>query len=241
MVTLLKDKTADSVLEACKRTHAIITKRAGSTLRTWQFDRDSKFCNKKFGEWIHQELGGKQLFSNVQHPWENGRAERSFQTLFSKARSVMHHADLPIRTWGKAILHAAYLKNRSPSTRIKGLSPLQFRTGEPLDYSKLRVFGCPAQIFVRPSERDDPKLGARSEHGTLVGMSSKGNGFIFYVPRNNTLTEVDSKDKGIIVDKGISLQLDLGESQDSEYVHVDGRVVIPQSHLQWLPLIALTL
>ncbi len=179
VVTLLKEKTADTVLEACKRAHAIITKRANSTLRTWQFDRGSEFCNHKFYEWIHQELGGKQLFSNVQHPWENGRAERSFQTLFSKARSMMHHADLPIRTWGKAILHAAYLKNRSPSTRTNGLSPLQFRTGEPLDYSKLRVFGCPAQIFIRPSDRDHPKLGTRSEHGTLVGMSSKGNGFIF--------------------------------------------------------------
>ena len=152
----------------------------------------------------------------------------------------MHHADLPIRTWGKAILHAAYLKNRCPSTRTNGLSPLQFRTGAPLNYSKIRVFGCPAQIFVRPTERDHPKLGARSEHGTLMGLSSKGNGFIFYVPRNHSLKEVDSKDvlfnetfhdvrnpKGKLVDRGASLPPDLGETLDAKYVHLDGHVGYP--------------
>jgi hypothetical protein len=98
----------------------------------------------------------------------------------------------------------------------------------------------PAQIYIRPSERDHPKLGTRSEHGTLVGMSSKGNGFIFYVPRNNSLKEVDSKDvlfnetfhdvrnpKGKIVENGTSLPPDLGESHDDKYVHIDGRIEIP--------------
>jgi hypothetical protein len=37
VVILLKDKTADSVLHACKRAHSLITSRARSTLRTWQF------------------------------------------------------------------------------------------------------------------------------------------------------------------------------------------------------------
>ena len=40
--------------------------------------------NKEFDIWIHQELGALQLFSNVEHPWENGRAERSFQTIFGR-------------------------------------------------------------------------------------------------------------------------------------------------------------
>ena len=83
VVILLKDKAADTVLKACKRAHAIITSRAHSTLRTWQFDRGSEFMNKQFDQWIHLESGAKQLFSNVEHPWENGIAERSFQTILS--------------------------------------------------------------------------------------------------------------------------------------------------------------
>jgi hypothetical protein len=110
------------------------------------------------------------------------------------------------------------------------------------------VFGCPAQIFIRPSERDHPKLGTRSEQGTLVGMSSKGNGFIFYVPRNNTLTEVDSKDvlfnetfhdvrdqQGKIVEHGTALSPDLVETQDEKYVHVDSQIKMPNK-LPQLPV-----
>jgi transposase InsO family protein len=164
VVVLLKNKTVEITLDACKRARALITSRAQSTLKTWQFDRGSEFMNKLFDTWIHSELGAKQLFSNIEHPWENGIAERSFQTIFSKARStsMMKHADLPHGTWSKAVLHAVFLKNRSPATST-GVSPVQFRTGKPFNFAPLRVFGCPAQIFVRPRDRSNPKLSDRSE------------------------------------------------------------------------------
>jgi transposase InsO family protein len=250
LAILLKDKTADTVLAACKRIHAIVTSRANSKLKTWQFDRGSEFLNKEFDEWIHEQLGAKQLFSNIEHPWENGRAERSFQTLFAKARSMMKYADLPTDTWGRAILHAVYLKNRSPSTRLHGISPLQFRTGSPVDFSKLRLFGSPAQIFIRPSKRNSTKLSNRSEHGTCLGMSSKGNGYIFRVNRHNTTVEVDSKDamfnetfkdvwdrKGHLVRGGVVLPPDLHTTQESEeqLPSQDG-VIAPPALARPLPL-----
>jgi transposase InsO family protein len=68
VTVLLKDKTAETVLAACKRAHAIITSRSNSKLKTWQFDRGSEFLNHAFDEWIHEQLGAKQLFSNVEHP-----------------------------------------------------------------------------------------------------------------------------------------------------------------------------
>ena len=114
--------------------------------------------------------------------------------MFQKARAMIKHADLPIKTWGKAIQHAVYLKNRSPSTRLNLLSPLQFRTGEPQDFTNLRVFGCPAQIFVRSTQRGNNKLSDRSEKGTFIGMSKHGNGYLFRIQRNNTVVEIDSKD-----------------------------------------------
>jgi hypothetical protein len=194
IVTLLKDKTAATTLEACKKSHKLITARSKSKLKTWQFDRGSEFFNAKFEEWIVLELGAQQLFSNVEHPWENGRAERSFQTIFQKARAMMMYADLPKSLWGKAVIHATYLKNRCPSSRVNLLSPLQYRTGQAIDFKKLRVFGCPAQIWVRPTVRDHNKLSVRSESGTFIGMSKIGNGYVFQVNRTNQIVEVDSKD-----------------------------------------------
>jgi hypothetical protein len=140
------------------------------------------------------ELGVIQRFSNIEHPWENGMAERSFQTLFTLARSLLKHADLPDRLWGKAVLHSVYINNRSPAAALGGIAPLQFRTNDPVDLHNLRVFGSPAQIFLRPTVRSDPKLSDRSISGTFVGMSDKGNGYIFVVNRSNEFVEIDSKD-----------------------------------------------
>ena len=74
---------------------------------------------------------------------------------------------------------------------------MQFRTKQSIDLQHLRVFGCPAQIFVRATTRQDKKLSDRSVSGTFVGISTKGNGYIFLVNSTNRLAEfveLDSKD-----------------------------------------------
>jgi hypothetical protein len=84
--------------------------------------------------------------------------------------------------------------NRSPSSALGGIAPLQFRSKAPIDIVHLRVFGSPAQVFVRPTIRDDTKLSDRSVSGTFVGVSNKGNGYIFLIKKLDPLIEVDSKD-----------------------------------------------
>jgi transposase InsO family protein len=195
VISLLKTKTAQTTLEACKKTLQLISARNGNIkLKSWQFDRGGEFLNDLFDEWIVRYLGAKQLFSNVEHPWENGRAERSFATIFAKARAMLKYADLPNGLWGRAVQHSAFLKNRCPSSRLNFLAPLQYRTGEAIDFNKLRVFGCPAQIFVKVKDRENNKLSSRSEKGTFIGMSRLGNGYIFKVERTNQIVEIDSAD-----------------------------------------------
>ncbi len=48
-----------------------------------------------------------------------------------------------------------YLTNRSSTAALGGIAPLQFRTKETIDLAHMRVFGSPAQIFVRATIRDD--------------------------------------------------------------------------------------
>ena len=195
IITLLKNKDAQSTLQACQTIHKIVSARNDNAkLKTWQFDRGTEFLNDQFDNWIVKTLGAQQLFSNVEHPWENGRAERSFQSIFSKARAMLNYADLPMGLWGKAVIHAVYLKNRCPSSRLNNLAPLQFRTGEKIDFKRLRVFGCPAQIFVRSKDRDINKLSPRSEMGVFLGMSKLGKGYVFRIQRNKRIVEVDSAD-----------------------------------------------
>ena len=194
VIALLKRKTAENVHRVCQKIQLTILARTGNKFLTWQFDRGTEFLNSTFERWLKMELGVIQRFSNVEHPWENGLAERSFQTLFSMSRSLLKYADLPDRFWGKAILHAAYITNRTPTTSLGGIAPLQFRTKQPIDLGHMRVFGSPAQIFVRPSARNDTKLSNRSVSGTFVGMSDKGNGYIFLIGSSNKFVEIDSRD-----------------------------------------------
>jgi transposase InsO family protein len=93
----LKRKTAENVHRVCKKIQLVISARTGNKLLTWQFDRGTEFLNGTFETWLKMELGVIQRFSNVEHPWENGLAERSFQTLFSMSRSLLKYADLPDR------------------------------------------------------------------------------------------------------------------------------------------------
>jgi transposase InsO family protein len=79
VVALLKNKTAENVCRVSKRIQLMISARTGNKLLTWQFDRGTEFLNSTFERWLKMELGVKQRFSNIEHPWENGKAERSFQ------------------------------------------------------------------------------------------------------------------------------------------------------------------
>jgi hypothetical protein len=198
IIALLKTKTAEAVLRVCQKIQLIIAARTSNKILTWQFDRGSEFLNSAVEHWLFLELGVKQCFSNVEHPWENGKAERSFQTIFAIARSLLKHADLPIRMWGKAVLHAAYIMNRTPVTHTGGIAPLQYRTKVPIDLSIMRVFEGPAQIRVRATIRSDKKLSDRSIRGTFLGHSTHGNGYIFLVQKNSGHTsqyvEIDSSD-----------------------------------------------
>jgi transposase InsO family protein len=187
VVALLKRKTAEDVQRVCKTIQLLITARTGHKLLTWQFDRGTEFLNSTFEKWLKMELGVLQRFSNIEHPWENGMAERSFQTIFSIARSLLKHADLPDRLWGKAVLNSVYINNRSPAAALGGIAPLQFRTKDPIDLHNLRVFGSPVKIFVRPTIHFDQKLSDRSISGTFIGISDKGNGYIFLIDKSNLL------------------------------------------------------
>jgi hypothetical protein len=90
--------------------------------------------------------------------------------------------------------HPSFSLPQQPNSTVGGIAPLQFRTKEQIDMTHMRVFGCPAQIFVRETARMDKKLSNRSVSGTFVGISDKGNGYIFLIRKTNTLVDVDTKD-----------------------------------------------
>ncbi|GKF54473.1 retrovirus-related pol polyprotein from transposon TNT 1-94 [Tanacetum coccineum] len=81
-------------------------------------------------------------------PQQNWVAERMNRTLLERTRCLLWNAGLNRNFWAEALNTACYLINRSPATAIDCKTPIEVWSGKPADYSKLRVFGCPAYYHV---------------------------------------------------------------------------------------------
>ena len=121
----------------------MIEKKTGKSIKTLRTDNGLEFVDKKFLQYCTKE-GIVRHRTCVGRPQQNGVAERMNKTLLERARSMIAQAKLSKRFWAEAVSTACYLVNRSPHTALNFKSPQEVRYNSPVDYSNLRVFGCPA-------------------------------------------------------------------------------------------------
>ena len=60
---------------------------------------------------------------------------------------------LPHKFWAEAISTAVFLRNRSPTKALQGVTPVEAWTGKKPDVSNLHIFGCTAYAHVPKDER----------------------------------------------------------------------------------------
>jgi hypothetical protein len=99
---------------------------------------------------------------------------------------MLKTASLPSKWWGRAMITAAYLKNRT-LTRVNksNKTPYELFHGQKPNLSNLRTFGCQAYVY-----NDDPnkgKLDGRATKGVFLGYGMKTKGYIMYIPEENKL------------------------------------------------------
>ncbi|KAG8481214.1 hypothetical protein CXB51_025952 [Gossypium anomalum] len=76
-------------------------------------------------------------------------AERMNRTIMEKVRCMLSNANLPKSFWAEAASTAAcFLINRSPSVAIEKKTPQEVWSGNPANYSDLKIFGCPAKVVI---------------------------------------------------------------------------------------------
>ena len=92
------------------------------------------------------------------------------------ARSMMAHADLPEMYWAEAVETAVYIRNRTPTTAIKGnRTPLEVWSGVPPNIAHMKVFGCMAYAHVPDAPRQ--KLDSKAIKLQFVGYSVQSKGY----------------------------------------------------------------
>jgi hypothetical protein len=111
-------------------------------------------------------------------PEENGVSERLNRTLMEKVRAMLWAAGLPRYLWGEALLHAAYLKNRTSTKALKGHTPYEAINGKPPNLRNLPEWGC--KVWVHDTKTG--KVGTRAKEGRWVGYDENSNANRIYWP-----------------------------------------------------------
>ena len=85
------------------------------------------------------------------------------------------NARLPKVFWAKTVNIASFIINRSPSSAIDFKIPEEVWSGKPIDYSNLKIFGCPTYVHVQSGERS--KLDSKSRKYVFLGFEKCVKGY----------------------------------------------------------------
>ena len=124
------------------------TRKKVKCLRT---DNGTEYTKNEFRDFCEQH-GIKRHFIVRKTPQQNGVAKRMNRLIIEKARCLRLNVGLAKIFWADVMSMACYLINESPRVALDGKVADEVWTGNEVDYSGLRVFGCLAYVHI-PSEK----------------------------------------------------------------------------------------
>ena len=87
-------------------------------------------------------------------------------------------AQLPHKFWAEAISTAVFLRNRSSTSTVPGMTPFQARSGKKPSMNNLRVFRCAAYSHIPKNERK--KLNPKAKRCIFLGYGDVTKGYRLY-------------------------------------------------------------
>jgi len=152
----------------------------GARLRTLRTDGGGEYGSQEFDR--HLSVSGITRQRTPPYtPQHNGVAERANRTLLDEVRALLISANMPQPFWALALQAAVYLRNRSPTRSVTGLTPFEAFTGRRPSLSNLRVWGCLAYVHI-PKQKRTGKLGPRSTPCIFVGYSQQSKAYLLWDP-----------------------------------------------------------
>ena len=97
-----------------------------------------------------------------------------------KARSMLSGAGLEQRFWAEAVAIACYLVNRSPTSALVGLTPMEVWSGKKPSIRHFHVFGCEDYAHVPKEKRS--KLENKAVKCIFMGYSVGVKGYKLWDP-----------------------------------------------------------
>jgi hypothetical protein len=185
---------------------AEVENQTGKKVKCLRTDNGIEYTNDEFRDFCEQH-GIKRHFTVCKTPQQNGVAERMNRSIAERARCLRLNAGLAKIFWADAVSMACYLINRSPRAALDGKVAEEVWTGNEVDYSGLRVFGCPAYVHIPSEERS--KLDPKSRQCIFLGYGKGVKGYKFWDPTANKA--VISRD--VVFDENSMLKSTQGKEQ----------------------------
>jgi hypothetical protein len=181
---LLKYKTeaAARVNEVCEW----FINRLGIPVAEVHSDGGTEFINAKIRVPLVTN-GGTLTYSTTDTPRHNGFAERTIGVLFEILRSWKSQSGFPNLLWGEALLHANYVRNRTPRSGTPARVPWQslYSTDMLPSVDKLRIFGSNCHVMIPEPYRTSLTL--RSEPAIYIGVCEAQNAYRVLLPDTYTV------------------------------------------------------
>ena len=186
-------------------------KSTGHALKCLRTDNGGEYTSLEFKTYLAKE-GIRHELTVPKTPEQNGTAERMNRTLVESVRSMLADSKLPHRFWAEALSTAVYLRNRSPTKVLQGITPIEAWTGKKPDVSSLRIFGCTAYAHVPKDERQ--KLDSKARKCFFLGYGTDTKGYRLYDPSRARI--IHSRDV-LFNELGAEVEKEKSEKEKSEH------------------------
>lgn len=167
-------KSREEVGQAFAAFKNFVEKQTGQQIKCVRSDNAAEYRGVQFAE-IIKSSGIVHEFTVPGSPAQNGMAERMNLTLCNMVNCMLQDANLPKSLWAEALHTACYLRNRSATRVVEGVTPFEAFWRIKPNLQHLRTFGCHAIAIDKIIRRR--KLDARGRRCILVGYSSHRKGY----------------------------------------------------------------
>lgn len=162
----------------------MIRNRFKRDIKVIKTDNGREYINEPFKKFI-KARGMEHQTSAPYNPEQNGKSERDIQTINEMIRSMIFGRHLPKYLWSEAINMAAYILNRSVTSK-SNKSPYERWTGKEPDLSCIKIFGCVAYTHVPNQQRR--KLDPKAQKMIFVGYQGNSNNCRLFDPKTRKIT-----------------------------------------------------
>jgi len=173
-------KRKSDVFEVFQQYKTFVEKQSGKKVLCLRTDRGGEFCSKKFDSFL-VEQGIRRELTAPYSPQQDGVCERANRSVIEKARTMLIQSGLGKEFWAESVSTSVFLKNRSPTIAVKGMTPYEAWTGRKVNLKFLRTFGCSAFVHLKGHRS---KLDPKSKEHIFVGYSEVSKAYRLIDPDN---------------------------------------------------------